>query len=180
SYIAEMTVRDEKGGMGKSSQVKFKTDIFTTRTERGLLINISIIKFDYNKADLKTEYKKLVKKVYNFLLQYPDYSIIIEGHSDSLGKAPENQVLSGKRADTVAGYLAELGMERNRIRVYGLGESLPSTELWKKLALNRRVSFILLKTAEDLNIYESFIKQLDLNKEVQMKGEPALLKKRKK
>ncbi|MDD5067534.1 MAG: hypothetical protein PHF84_10870, partial [bacterium] len=54
SYIAEMTVRDEKGGMGKSSQVKFKTDIFTTRTERGLLINISSIKFDYNKADLKT------------------------------------------------------------------------------------------------------------------------------
>jgi len=166
SYVVELVVYDDKGGSGRSGQVKFKTDIFTTKTPRGLLINISSIRFDYNKADLKPAYQKLVKRVFNFLLEYPDYNIVVEGHSDYTGIAPDNQVLSEKRANAVADYLVQLGMDRSRIKVYGLGESLPSTTEKLKAALNRRVSFILLKNADDIKIYEDFIGQLDLKKEM--------------
>ncbi len=169
SYVVELAVLDEKNGMGKSGEVKFKTDIFTTRTERGLLINISSIRFAYNKADLLAKYKGTVKMVHDFLLEYPGYSIVVEGHSDSSGRAPKNQTLSGNRAKSVADYLIELGMDRKRIKTSGLGESLPKTYYKRKMALNRRVAFILLKTDADIATYENYINKLDINKEVKMK-----------
>ncbi len=166
SYVIDLVVVDEKGGVGRSAQVKFKTDIFTTKTERGLLINISSIRFDYNRADLKQAYQQMVKRVFNFLLAYPDYKIVVEGHSDYTGVAVDNQVLSQKRAQAVADYLVTLGMNSDRIKVYGLGESLPSYNEKEKAALNRRVSFILLKTSDDINVYEGFINKIDLKKEI--------------
>ena len=169
SYIAELIAIDEKNGVGKSSKVKFKTDIFTTKTERGLLISISSIRFAYRKADLKSKYKKIVKMVHNFLLKYPEYSIAVEGHSDASGKADENKILSGKRANSVADYLIELGMDKKRIKVYGLGEALPKTYYRRKRALNRRGSFILLRTLEDTKKYGDYIRKLNFYEEVKMK-----------
>jgi outer membrane protein OmpA-like peptidoglycan-associated protein len=165
SYVVELVVYDDKAGSGRSGPVRFKTDIFTTSTPRGLLINISSIKFDYNKADLKPAFQALVKRVFNFLLEYPGYNIVVEGHSDHTGVAPDNQVLSEKRANSVADFLVQLGMDRSRIKVYGLGEALPSATERLKAALNRRVSFILLKNADDIRVYEDFIGKLDLKKE---------------
>ena len=167
SYTAELTVVDEKHGVGRSGPVRFKTDIFTTKTERGLLINISSIRFDYNKADLKPAYQTTVKRVFDFLLKYPGYNIVVEGHSDYTGIATDNQVLSGKRANSVADYLVVLGMNRDRIKVYGLGEALPASYEKAKAALSRRVSFILLKTAADSQNYDNFIQKLDLKKELE-------------
>ncbi len=169
SYIVRMVVKDDKNEIGYSPDVKFKTDIFVINTPRGKLINISSIKFAYNKADLKAIYKKTVKMVYDFLLKMPGYSIVVEGHSDSSGKAWENKELSSKRAKSVGGYLVELGMNVKRIKRYGLGEALPKTYTGKKMGLNRRVSFILLKTEADRKKYEDFIKTLKFSKEVIMK-----------
>lgn len=166
SYIVDLVVVDEKGQVGRSAQVKFKTDIFTTKTERGLLINISSIRFDYNKADLKPVYQQMVKRVFNFLLAYPEYQIVVEGHSDYTGIAPDNQALSQRRAQAVADYLISLGMGGERIRVSGLGEALPSYFERGKAALNRRVSFILLKTKDDNAVYDGFINKIDVKKEI--------------
>jgi len=169
SYIVQLIAVDEKKGVGKSSQVRFKTDIFTTRTKRGLLINISSIRFRYNKADLLNKYKPIVKRVYDFLLEYPEYQIIVEGHTDASGKAVKNKTLSEARAKSVANFLIESGMDKRRIKESGLGEALPFTYKKRRMALNRRVSFILLKTKEDTEIYENYISKLNLNKEVKMK-----------
>jgi outer membrane protein OmpA-like peptidoglycan-associated protein len=166
SYLVDLVVVDAKGQVGRSAQVKFKTDIFTTKTERGLLINISSIRFDYNKADLKPVYQQMVKRVFNFLLAYPEYQIVVEGHSDYTGNASDNQVLSQRRAQAVADYLVALGMGADRIRVSGLGEALPSYLEKRKAALNRRVSFILLKTKDDNAVYDGYIRKIDVKKEI--------------
>ncbi len=169
SYVARLVVKDEKNGIGGSSEVRFKTDIFVIETARGKLINISSIRFDYNKDDLKPKYKKTVKMVHDFLLNYPGYNIIVEGHSDSSGKALKNKTLAAQRAKSVADYLVELGMDRTRIKESGLGEALPIYYTKKMMALNRRVSFILLKTKEDTEKYENYIKKLNFEKEVEMR-----------
>lgn len=66
----------------------------------------------------------------------------IEGHTDSIGNASMNQVLSLKRANAVAEYLASKGgFQRSMMETVGLGESKPvaSNKTRKGRALNRRV-----------------------------------------
>lgn len=168
SYFAELVAVDENGAVVSSGKVKFKTDIFVRKTERGLIIDISSISFDYNKADLKDQYKPTIKLVYDYLLRYPEYSIAIEGHTDASGKAPKNKVLSDERAQSVAKYLNELGMDEKRLQTYGLGEAIPKTLDKNKMGLNRRVAFILMKSDDDILEYKHYIKALKLNDEVQM------------
>lgn len=68
--------------------------------------------------------------------------LLIEGHTDSVGNGAMNQVLSLKRANSVAEYLAKKGgFQRSMMETVGLGESKPvaSNKTRKGRALNRRV-----------------------------------------
>ena len=67
--------------------------------------------------------------------------MLIEGHTDSAGSAAGNQVLSLKRANAVADYLAEQGLMRSSMETVGLGEGSPIADNKTKAgrAQNRRV-----------------------------------------
>lgn len=67
--------------------------------------------------------------------------LLIEGHTDSAGSAAANQVLSLRRANAVADYLAQEGLVRSSMVTVGLGESTPVADNKTKAgrALNRRV-----------------------------------------
>ena len=68
--------------------------------------------------------------------------LLIEGHTDSVGNAAMNQVLSLKRANSVAEYLAKQGgFTRSMMETVGQGESKPvaSNKTKKGRSLNRRV-----------------------------------------
>jgi len=68
--------------------------------------------------------------------------LLIEGHTDSVGNASMNQVLSLKRANAVAEYLAgKGGFQRSMMETVGLGEGKPvaSNKTRKGRAQNRRV-----------------------------------------
>lgn len=67
--------------------------------------------------------------------------LLIEGHTDSAGSAASNQVLSLKRANAVADYLATQGLSRSSMVTRGLGESSPIADNKTKTgrAQNRRV-----------------------------------------
>lgn len=74
--------------------------------------------------------------------QRPDAIIDISGHTDDLGNDAKNQDLSEKRAQIVANYLVEHGLDKSRIRTKGYGGAKPiyvnpATE--GNRALNRRV-----------------------------------------
>jgi len=73
--------------------------------------------------------------------KYPDTTLSVQGHTDSIGSAAYNQRLSERRADSVAGYLQDLGVRSSRIQTIGYGKSQPratnSTAAGRQL--NRRV-----------------------------------------
>ncbi|HMB02082.1 MAG TPA: OmpA family protein [Spirochaetota bacterium] len=169
TYQIQMTATDAKGGTGKSGFVKFKTDIFAVNTRRGLMIDISSIIFDLGKANIKPKYRPVIKKLYKKLAEYPQYTIAVEGHTDATGSAEFNKKLSLRRAQSVVRYLTKLGLDRQNLKAYGLGEALPKTKLKSKMDLNRRVNFFLLKSAQDKKKYLNFINQLDLLRETKMK-----------
>ena len=77
--------------------------------------------------------------------------LLIEGHTDSVGNASMNQVLSLKRANAVADYLAEQGeITRSRMETAGLGESRPvgNNNTRAGRAQNRRVEITATGTRQ--------------------------------
>jgi len=73
--------------------------------------------------------------------KYPNTTIAVQGHTDSIGSAAYNQRLSERRADSVARYLEDLGVRSSRIDAVGYGESQPraSNVSANGRQLNRRV-----------------------------------------
>lgn len=172
-YAVEALATDARNETGTSGRVTFKTDIFARKADRGLIIDVSSIEFAVDKAELKDEYLPIIKKIYNFLVKYPEYKVIVEGHSDYQGNAWYNKNLSEKRANSVKVKLIETGLSAARVKSYGLGEALPKTEFKEKMALNRRVVFILIKGEDEEEDYLDFVEDLNLKKETTMKSEDA-------
>ena len=69
---------------------------------------------------------------------------LIEGHTDSLGGVPFNLELSRRRAEAVADYLAQQGVDRSRVQVRGFGPSIPLPGHRTSDPRNRRVEAKLI------------------------------------
>ena len=82
------------------------------------------------------------------LLNYPDSTIEIVGHTDNTGTAALNQDLSQRRAGAVADQLRAAGVPSRRIVAIGRGEDFPiaSNLTPEGRALNRRVEIVIRPT----------------------------------
>ena len=97
----------------------------TRETARGLIVNLSDVLFDVDKATLKPGAREKLARVAGILGSYPDLKIEIEGHADSTGTDEYNQRLSERRAQSVRGYLNEQGVSKPIVAAVGFGESRP-------------------------------------------------------
>ncbi len=115
------------------------------KTDRGLVITLSDVLFNVDKAQLKSGGGRTVQKLAAFLAQYPEYKVSIEGHTDSTGSDGHNQDLSERRAYSVQAALVNDGISGDRVATHGYGESSPiaSNDDASSRQLNRRVEIIL-------------------------------------
>lgn len=101
----------------------------------------SDVLFDVDSASLKPGANTEINRVANVLVQYPQTTIQIAGHTDSSGAETYNQSLSERRAMSVKNALLGQGVAASRMQVIGFGESQPiadnSTQAGRQL--NRRV-----------------------------------------
>jgi len=113
--------------------------------ELGVKYVLQYIYFDFDKSDLLPESAEELNRLKAYLEERPNYEIAITGHTDNFGTDVYNLNLSNNRARAVANYLAEKGIERQRITYRGAGSSDPvadnSTPHGR--SLNRRVEFIV-------------------------------------
>jgi outer membrane protein OmpA-like peptidoglycan-associated protein len=114
-------------------------------TERGLVVTLGDMLFETGKSNLKGNAVNDLAKLSNFLKAYPDRSLLIEGHTDSVGSEDNNMSLSQRRADSVRVFLVQQGVNSNRLSSYGKGESSPisDNESVAGRSLNRRVEVII-------------------------------------
>jgi chemotaxis protein MotB len=131
-----------------------KGDIRLKKFHNRLVINIDDkISFDSGYANLKKEVLPSLKKIREILSQYPEYSIVVEGHTDNIPmrskKFRDNWELSTERALAVLGYLLEdSNLNPVRFSAAGYGEHRPlvSNSTKENRALNRRVDIVVIPT----------------------------------
>ena len=101
--------------------------------------------FAYDRSDLNANAKSSLDKLRTTLLKYPETNITIIGHTDSKGTKQYNQTLSETRANTVANYTSQNGIDKNRLTAIGKGETDPiaTNDTEDGSASNRRVDFVI-------------------------------------
>ena len=107
------------------------------------------VRFPLNSSVVDASYLDDVKRVADFLKQYPKLTVTIEGHTDSQGTDSYNQTLSDRRAANVADVLVNrFGIERSRVSHRGYGETKPaaSNDTAEGRAHNRRVVAVVRTT----------------------------------
>lgn len=126
-------VRIAKGG------VKYYDRVMTD----GKIV-VNGIKFDVNKATLKPESMGPINRIYKLMKKDPSLRFSVEGHTDSEGDADFNQKLSERRAKAVMDKLIAMGIQPDRLRYKGWGESKPvdTNNTPEGRANNRRVEFV--------------------------------------
>lgn len=117
----------------------------TTKTARGMVVNLEGISFDTGKATLKPDTRVTIGKLAGILLMIPELNIRIEGHTDSTGTAATNVKLSADRARAVFALLRDQGIDEGRMAFEGYGSTSPvaPNTTADGRAQNRRVEIIV-------------------------------------
>jgi peptidoglycan-associated lipoprotein len=108
-------------------------------------LQIADIYFDFDKYNLRPDAQEILKKGAPAYMKYRDYKLVVEGHCDERGTAEYNLALGEKRATEAAKYLANLGIEKERIKTISYGKEMPLDKghdeaAWAK---NRRAHFVI-------------------------------------
>lgn len=107
------------------------------------------VQFDTNKAIVKDKYRDDIKRVADFMKEFPDTTAAIEGYTDNIASEAYNQKLSEKRANSVRQYIIDkFGIDGSRLTAAGYGESKPiaSNDTEEGRQKNRRVEAVMEAT----------------------------------
>ena len=150
--------------LGRSNKILFNTDAATDRSamfanfrvaaggkklydalaEKGRVATQGIF-FDTGSDRIRPESTPTLKEIGTMLKEHPELKLVIEGHTDNIGKPDANQALSEKRANAVRQYLVDTyQIEGARLQAKGLGQTKPvtSNDTPEGRQNNRRVELV--------------------------------------
>jgi len=123
------------------------TGVSVTRRGDDVILNMpGNVTFDTDSAGLKPQFFEVLDSVALAAQEFDQTVLIVDGHTDSTGSAEHNQQLSERRAETVARYIVNQGVEPVRIESYGYGEEYPvaPNDTAEGRTQNRRVELTLM------------------------------------
>lgn len=109
--------------------------------------DVQDVYFDYDKSDIRGEAQSVLNQdaaaIKKILIDFPNASIVVEGHCDERGSAEYNLGLGDRRASSAKDFLVQLGVPGDRLKTISYGKERPQcTEsgeaCWQK---NRRAHF---------------------------------------
>lgn len=136
---------------GTSAGAKVDADGCYIIIEKPVTIRLEVL-FDFDKSVVKPEYYPEIKKVADFMKQYPMTDTVIEGHTDSVGTAAYNLSLSQRRAEAVRQVLIDqFNVDASRLTSVGYGEERPIADnrTAEGRQLNRRVVAVVSATKKE-------------------------------
>jgi peptidoglycan-associated lipoprotein len=101
--------------------------------------------FEYDASTLSPDAQDALTTSANWLRTHPEFSLVIEGHTDERGTEQYNLALGERRANTAKDYMTTLGIDSSRIRTLSYGEERPfqrgsDDASWRQ---NRRAHLVL-------------------------------------
>jgi len=142
---AQNTVDSEDGRLGANGNGRGGPPA-TPGSRRDFSQNVGdIVYFSSDSTDLTPEGQKTLQAQARWLAQYPQYTITIEGHADERGTREYNIALGARRATTVRNFLAQNGVNGQRVRTISFGKERPvavcnDISCWSQ---NRRAQTVL-------------------------------------
>jgi peptidoglycan-associated lipoprotein len=95
-------------------------------TQEDLIVNVGDrVFFEFDSAELTVDAQSTLDAQAAWLMQYSDTNITIEGHADERGTREYNLALGDKRAFAVYTYLAQAGVDTNRMEYMSWGKERP-------------------------------------------------------
>ena len=106
-------------------------------------ITDGVVYFDFDKYDIKAEYRDMLQQKAELMKQYPSIRVRIEGNCDERGTQEYNLALGERRARAAYEYLVMLGVNPDQMEMISFGKERPAVEgtgpaVWAK---NRRDDF---------------------------------------
>lgn len=103
--------------------------------------------FDLDKADIRADARNALARTADFLRNYPQVKVVIEGHCDERGSTEYNLALGDRRAAAVKQYLVSLGIGADRMSTTSYGKEKPfctesNETCWQQ---NRRGHFVMAR-----------------------------------
>jgi len=113
----------------------------------GAVAQLDSIYFDYDKYNVKPEFKDVVKKNADYFKTNKANNVLIAGNCDERGTNEYNMALGQRRADSAAKALKAAGVEAKRIKTVSWGEEKPvctesNEACWSK---NRNAMFFVMQ-----------------------------------
>ena len=143
-YLFHSENFDLPTGDGFNSVTK---DIELKNIKVGSNITLRNVFFNTGKWEVKADSYAELERLVTLLQDIPTLKIEISGHTDNVGAASFNELLSQKRADAVVNYLLAKGVDKKRLSAKGYGQSNPvaSNETTEGRAANRRTEFEIIE-----------------------------------
>ena len=110
------------------------------------------IYFAFDSYQLTNKAKNYLNSIIEALNKVPEAKISIDGHASSEGQSDYNDILSANRAKTVADYLINHGVDKNRIVTAGHGSRVPNEDTeYEEMNRDRRVEVYVVLNENDSN-----------------------------
>jgi outer membrane protein OmpA-like peptidoglycan-associated protein len=146
-----VTARDQASAArdaasAESARLQAQLDALKVKpTPRGLVLTLSDVLFETGKADLNSGGERKLDQLVQFLTEYPDRRVQIDGFTDSVGSDSYNLDLSQRRAQALQSALQRRGIDPARITSQGYGKEFPvaSNADSGGRQLNRRVEIVI-------------------------------------
>lgn len=124
----------------------YRMDVDLQPIKYGEKVVLKNIFFETASYELLPESRVELDKLVAFMVNNPSISIEIGGHTDDVGEASDNQILSENRSKSVRQYLIDHDIVADRIQYKGYGEEQPmaTNETPEGRAQNRRTEFKVL------------------------------------
>ncbi|MCF7504427.1 OmpA family protein [Vibrio sp. L3-7] len=122
------------------------------------------ILFNNDSDTIDSIYDQQIKGMVNFLKQYSNTAIEIQGYASNVGNHQYNMALSTRRAKQVRNKIINLGIKESRIRIVGFGDTQLSSIGIDEIshALNRKVTATVVghkgEVKEEWNIFTTLPK----------------------
>lgn len=104
--------------------VKFTEEEIMVKEYTSAILKSTIF-FDFDKATIQPEYTLILDAHAKFLVDNPEKSVTVEGHTDEKGTPEYNIALGERRATSVSTYLENMGVMSKQIIIVSYGEEKP-------------------------------------------------------